>query len=40
MLVVSVLRNCGTSKLLLSTQFLSWRRRERIDKEEEEEDNG
>jgi hypothetical protein len=26
--------------LLLSTQFLSWRRRERIDKEEEEEDNG
>jgi hypothetical protein len=37
--IIAKVRDVGNSKLLLNTQFLSWRRRKRIDKEEEEQDD-
>jgi len=37
--IIAKVREVGTSKLLLNTQFLSWRRRKRIDKEEEEQED-
>jgi hypothetical protein len=35
--IIAKVRDVGTSKLLLNTQFLNWRKRKKIDKEVEEE---
>jgi hypothetical protein len=37
--IIAKVREVGTSKLLLNTKFLSWRRRKRRDKEEEEQED-
>ena len=36
--IIAKVRDGGNSELILTTQFLNWRRRKRTDKEEEQED--
>jgi hypothetical protein len=37
--IIAEVRDIGTSKLLLNTQFLNWRQRKKIDKDGEEQED-